>query len=206
MNLRVPPPGITQTQSYTWVMREVFIGILQPLFPGYTILRTNQVPIQRAQLPVLGVYLLDEKMTPDGDWNAGDIRFIHDVRYGFSIVIAQNDADAAEQTLDAAWWTVMGGIWANISAMKMFNNPNPDGTTIEGCMLGIRRLVYGAVGLNNETPTAELQYEATCRFRTDWPPTILDTLQTMVVTVVPGGFDPTQTETITVEYDFDATG
>ncbi len=171
------PAGITSTQSYTWVLRETFIDVLTPLFPGYTIRRTNQVPIQTAQLPVLSVYLLPERMTPDGDWNAGDVRFIHDFQIGFSIVVANNDPEAAEQQLDAAWWTLMGGLWANARLMNMDDHAlAPDNTRVEGVMLGARRFIYGTPALNNETPVAELQYEATCRYRSTWDPVITDDL------------------------------
>jgi hypothetical protein len=201
------PAGITNTQSYSWVLRETFVATLAPLFPGYTILRNNQVPIQRAQLPILGVYLLPEKMTPDGDWNAGEVRFTHDFQIGFSIIIANNGPDVAEQKLDAAWWTLMGGLWPNVGLMNMINSTTADNTRIEGVMFGMRRFVYGAIGLNNETPVAELQYETTCRYRTGWPPlTITQPLNLIAVQVVPAGVDSTQTEIIEVQYDFASTG
>jgi|SRR6516162_2512093 len=200
------PNGITETQSYSWVLREQFITVLAPYFTGYTILRNNQVPIQRTQLPVLGVYLLPEKMTPDGDLNASDIRFIHNFVVGFSVIIANNDPDIAEQKLDAAFWSIMNGLWRNASLTR-FNSPaNPDNTTFEGVALGVRRMVYGTIGMNNETPVAELQYEATCVLRTMWDPLITDDLKKIVVTVIPAGYDPTQTQPITVEYDFTSSG
>lgn len=170
------PDGITNTQSYTWVLRETFIETLTPLFAGYTIRRTNQVPIQAAQLPILNVYLLPERMTPDGDWNAGPIKFIHDFQIGFSIIIKNNDPDAAEQTLDAAWWTLMKGLWTTATLTNMVTSGTADNTRFEGVMLGARRFVYGSAGLNNETPVAELQYEATCRYRSTWAPVITNDL------------------------------
>jgi hypothetical protein len=200
------PPGITETQSYTWVLREQFIATLAPFFSGFTILRNNQVTIQRGQLPVLGVYILPEKMTPDGDANASYIRFTHNFQIGFSIIIANNDPDIAEQKLDAAWWSLMNGLWRDQSLMRMFNSGNPDDTRIEGVVAGIRRFVYGTIGKNNETPVAELQYEVNCTYRTEWAPVITDTLDKIVVTVIPSGFDAAKTQTVLVEYDFAATG
>jgi hypothetical protein len=200
--VRLLPAGITNTQSYTWVLRETFLANLAPLFPGYTILRTNQVPIQKWQLPILGIYLLPEKMTPDGVWNAGDIRFIHDFQIGFSIIVANNNPDTAEQKLDAAWWTLMNGLWPIAGLMNMLQSTAADNTRIEGVTLGVRRFVYGAIGINQETPVAELQYEATCRYRTNWPPVITDTLDHIHVDVVPAGVDQTKTEIVEVEYDF----
>lgn len=197
------PAGITATQSYTWVLRETFVAILQPLFPNYTIRRNNPETIQTWQLPIIGVYIAPEKLTPDGDWDAGCIKFIHDFQLAFSIIVANNDSDQAEQILDAAWWTLMNGLWPNVALMNMVTVPTADNTRIEGVMLGARRHVFGMIG---ETPVAELQFDVTCRYRTDWPPIITTTLDEIVVTVVPVGIDPTQTQVITVEYDFTASG
>ena len=171
------PDGITDTQSYTWTLREAFIEVLAPLFPTYTIRRTVSSPIQTASLPVLGVYILPEKMTQEGDANAGAIRFIHDFQIGFSVIIAANDPDQAEQTLDAAWWTLMGGLWKNAKLTNMIAALAADDTRIESIMLGTRRFVFGNATLNNECPLAELQYEATGRYRSSWEPVITDDLE-----------------------------
>jgi hypothetical protein len=200
------PAGITATQSFSWVLREAIIDALTPSFAGFTIVRTDRVPVQVWQLPVLGVYLKPERMTPDGDWNAGDVRFVHDFQIGFSVIIADNDGDAAEQKLDAVWWAIMTAVWANVGLMNLVQGTTVDNTRMEGCTLGVRRFVYGAMGKNNETPVAELQYEITCRYRTGWPPAIADTLNLIVLTVVPAGVDSTQTQTIEVQYDFTTTG
>jgi hypothetical protein len=203
------PAGITETQSYTWVLREQIIATLVPYFTGFTIFRNNQVPIQRAQLPVLGVYLLPERMTQEANnplGNEGMISFYHTFQIGISVIIANNDPDIAEQKLDAAFWSIMNGLWPSQTLMRMFHSPNPDGVAIEGVTSGIRRMVYGSAGLNNETPIAELQYEINCTYRSDWPPLITNTLNTIAVTVIEAGFDPTQTQTVLVQYQFSQTG
>jgi hypothetical protein len=197
------PRGITETQSYTWVLREAFVAALLPLFDGFTLLRTNQKPIQKQDLPVLGVYILQERMSPDGDLNAGDIRFIHEFQIGFSIVIANNDPDVAEQKLDAAWWSLMHGLWCNDSLTNMLvPSGTGDNTRIEGVVAGHREFVYGAVGLNNETPTAEIRYECLCKYRTRWDPVITNDLDLIVMTIAPENADPTQVQPIEVQYDF----
>jgi hypothetical protein len=197
------PPGITQTQSYTWVLRETFIATLQPFFAGWTIRRTNQDTILQEHLPVLGVYILNERMTPDGDWDAGEVRFIHDFQIGFSIMIANNSTDLVEQKLDAYWWTLMNGLWRNVSLMNLITSQNADNTRTEGVMLGNRRFVYGTVGKNNETPVGEIQYEATCRYRAEFGANITNTLDKIVVNVVPVGVVATETQTPIVVYAFD---
>ena len=197
------PAGITQTQSYTWILREQFLATLAPYFTGFTILRNNQVPIQRAQLPVLGVYLLPERMTQEANnplGNEGMITFYHTFQIGISVIIANNDPDIAEQKLDAAFWTIMNTLWPSQTLMRMA--PNADGVAIEGAISGVRRMVYGNIGKTNETPTAELQYEVNCTYRSDWPPIITDLLESIHVTVIEDGYSQDDTETVDVVYDF----
>lgn len=196
------PAGITQTQSYSWVLREQMIAAVLPLFGGFKLLRTNQVPLQARDLPVLGVYLMPERMTPDGDLNQGVIKFLHNFQIGFSVVIANNDPDIAEQKLDAAWWSLMHGLWDNAGFTNLGNSKNADNTCLEGISLGVRRMAYGAIGSNQETPIAELQYEVNGVFRSDWQPIITDDFLSIVETVIPAGYDPELTEPVEVRYDF----
>jgi hypothetical protein len=205
------PAGITATQSYTWVLRETIIATLvaAPPFQGFTLRRNDQKRIEASQLPVLGVYLLPERMTPEANnplGNEGMISFFHNFQIGISVIIANNDPDVAEQKLDAAFWAIMNTLWPSQNLMRMTHSPNPDGVAIEGVVGGVRRMVYGTVGKNNETPVAELQYEVNCTYRSDWPPIITGTLNEIMVTVIPDGFDPTKTQTVTVEYEFTSSG
>ena len=98
--------GITDTQSFSLVIRDVFYDALSsdPFFASYTCRKTKMLSVQPQLLPYLGVYIIDETMLPDGDANAGHIRFSHTLRIGFSAMIANNDQVVAEQGIDAAWW------------------------------------------------------------------------------------------------------
>jgi hypothetical protein len=178
--------GITDTQSFSLVIRDVFYDALcsDPFFDGYTCRKNKMLAVQPQLLPYLGVYIIDETMLPDGDANAGCIRFNHTLRIGFSVMIANNDQVVAEQGVDAAWWKIMNRLWPDQYIMNLLDthNPhtdtsNPDNTRIEGVTRGVRRHVFGATGLNNETPLAELQYDVSIFYRTDWPPIIIDDLE-----------------------------
>jgi hypothetical protein len=57
----------------------------------------------------------------------------------------------------------------------------PDNVRIEGVSRGTRRHVFGATGANNETPIAEMQYEATVKYEADYAPIITDNLLTLSV-------------------------
>jgi hypothetical protein len=170
--------SVTDTQSFSLVIRDVFYDALSsdPFFADYTKRKTKMLPVQPQLLPYLGVYILDETMLPDGDANAGTIRFTHTLRVGFSVMLANNDQVTAERMIDAAFWRIMNRIWPDPDIMNLLVSNNPDNTRVESITRGSRRHVFGATGLNNETPVAELQYDVSIFFRTGWPPIITDTL------------------------------
>ena len=89
---------ITDKQSYSEVLRDVFFArvVTLPFFAGFKARRCKMLQVQPEHIPYLGVYLIDEQMVPDGDANAGCIRFTHTLRIGFSVIIENNDPLAAE--------------------------------------------------------------------------------------------------------------
>lgn len=182
--------GITDTQSYSLVIRDAFFDAVSsdPFFTGYTCRKTKMLSVQSQLLPYLGVYIIDETMLPDGDANAGHIRFNHSLRIGFSVMIANNDQVAAELQIDAAFWRIMNRLWPDQHIMNLLASSNPDNTRIESITRGSRKHVFGTSGLNNETPLAELQYDVTIFHRTGWPPIITDDLEEIDITtgVKPG--------------------
>jgi hypothetical protein len=145
-------------------------------FAGYTIRPTKMLPVQANLLPYLGIYFIDEDMRPDGDANAGMIRFNHSSRIGFSIIIANNDRKQLLQQVDAAFWKVMELLWTDETLMNVLVNENSEGVGIESIPRGQRRFVWGSTGLNNETPFCECQYDVTAFWRSEWWPPITDTL------------------------------
>ncbi|UPK03106.1 hypothetical protein [Bradyrhizobium sp. 170] len=178
--------GITDTQSFSLVIRDVFFDAVSsdPFFASYSKRKNKMLSVQHQQLPYLGVYIIDETMLPDGDANAGMIRFSHTLRIGFSVMVANNDQVVAEQQIDAGYWRIMNRLWPDQYIMNLFDTmnphtgePNPDNTRIESITRGVRRHVFGATALNNETPVAEMQYDVSVFFRTGWPPIITDDLE-----------------------------
>ena len=78
--------GVTDTQSYSLVIRDAFFDAVtsDPFFAAYTCRKNKMLRVQSELLPYLGVYIIDETMLPDGDANAGCVRFSHTLRVGFS--------------------------------------------------------------------------------------------------------------------------
>jgi hypothetical protein len=205
---RPAPRGITATQSYSHVIRDSFFAALVqlPFFAGFKARRSQQLPIQEPLLPYLGVYIVSEEMPSDGDWDAGDIRFIHDLRIGCQVIIQNNDPVDAELQLDAAFWAIMNGLWTNDGLTNMLGSAMPDNTRIEGVPRGTRRHVWSSIG-SNQIPIGELEYIATVRYRSEWWPPITDDLLEIDVQTVPLAADGTvppanEVQRIISKYEF----
>jgi len=119
---------------------------------------SKAIQIQPENIPFAAVYFIEETSLPDGDANIGDIRFRMTARYGISVIIQNNDSEAAELILDAAMNAIN----------NIFKNPdlyNWDGTAdeakIQAFIRGARSHQFGNIGQNNELPIAELRYDLT---------------------------------------------
>ena len=173
------PPTITEVQSYSFVIRDAFLNRLMrsPFFSGFTARRTKQLQIQPGNIPYLGVYFVSEDMSPDGDLNAGEIRFTHQLKLGFSAIVVNNDPVACEAKLDQCFWAIMNTLWRDPYLTNMLNTTSytgvastPDNVRIEGVSRGTRRHVFGNSTLDNETPYGEMQYEATVKYSAEYAP------------------------------------
>jgi hypothetical protein len=182
--------GVTDTQSYSLVIRDVFYDAVagDPFFANYTKRTTPMLRLQPELLPYLAVYFVDEDMAPDGDFNAGAIRFSHTLQIGFSVMLANNDSVNAELMLDAAYWRIMNRLWTDQYILNLIDttNPNtgegnPDNVRVEGITKGRRRFVFGGSALANETPVSELQYTVSVFYRSIWSPVITDDLEEIAV-------------------------
>lgn len=199
---------ITEQQSSGYDIRDAFFNLMDaaPYFAAFTRRKTRMLPVQQNLIPYLGVYLVDEMMVPDGDANAGCVRFLHTVRIGFSIVVANSDPVTAEQQADRGFLQVMAIAYTNLSLMNPLHNNNPEGVRIEAITRGSRRAVHGAVSTDNETPFVEMQYEAACSFRSEWYPDITDTLDEIDMTTGIKINDPQavrdQRQQVSAVYDF----
>ena len=176
---------IGETQSSAFYLREAMLlaALRLPFFAtGFKVRRSRQMPIQKDQLPVLGVYLIDETMQPDGVGNSGDIVFVHTARIGFSVVIANNDPAEAEAMLDRAFWQLMNGLWRDpyltnfIDTFRPGQGDSPENVRFESIQRGFRQHKTGTIGPTNETPIAELQYDVSFQYRQEFAPWIEDDL------------------------------
>jgi hypothetical protein len=200
---------VTDTQSYSQVIRDAMFAktVQLAFFQGFTARRSKQLPVGTYQLPFLGVFIIGEDMLPDGDANAGEIRFTHKLRIGWQVMIENNDPVASELILDQAFWAIMNGLWRDPDLMNFIHSDMPDDTRVEAIERGTRSHEWGAGGLNNETPYGELEYIATVIYRAEYSPIITDELLDIHVETVPLADDGTvpdasEVQRIIAEYEF----
>jgi hypothetical protein len=203
-------PPFTAAQSYSQVIRDTLFAktVVLPFYAGFKARRSKQLPIQEPILPYLGVYIISEDMPPDGDDNAGEIRFIHLLRVGWQVIIENNDPVATELKLDKAFWAIMS-LWTDAKLTNMWRSDMVDNTLIEGVTRGSRRHAFGNIG-STQQPIAELEYIATVKYRTSWPALVTDTLDEINVQVVPLAADgtvppPGTVQRIIMDYEFTST-
>jgi Big-like domain-containing protein len=206
---------ITLTQSYSLVIRDIFFDAVAdvPFYANFTKRKCKMLQIQPQDVPYLGAYIVGEQHVPDGDLNAGAIKFIHTLTIGFSAVVFNNDPVECELKLDQCYWAIMNRLWPDQFIMNLldtlaYGHPalmnNPDNVRVEGVARGNRRNVWGDNKLSNELPVAEMQYDVTVVYRTDWPPVITDELHIIDVSSQFGD-PPSAVQPVHSVYDFTAT-
>jgi hypothetical protein len=177
--------------SEAFVVRDKIMARLRAMtfFNGFTKFSTNtSEQIQPENVPFLGVYFINEDMTPDGDANVGEVKFKSSATYGISVVVQNNDAAAAENKLDAAW-AAFSKIFIDPTLYNWKNVGKPNEVAIQAYTRGNRSHVFGSVGKENAIPIAEMRFNLTCDLGViDYPPVIDDDfLLIHVKTQYPGG-------------------
>jgi hypothetical protein len=201
--------GVSDTQSYSWIVLNAVFDRLSAssFFSGFTTRRiSSALPIEAGiQIPFLGVFLGQEQFDPDGDPNAGDIRFINRVPIGIQIVVKNNDPTAMLQTLDKASWFVLNQLLRDNSFTNRLKTSLPDNVTIEGVpSIRFRPDVWGLTGSKNETPVGERVFWFTFQFRTWFAPTDFPDLERITITAFPElpPADLNEVQSVTVVYEF----
>jgi hypothetical protein len=185
--------------SYPILLRDAIMARVKamPFFTGFTFTTNKALQIQPQSLPYCGVYFIQETSTPDGDANAGEVRFRTAVIIGFSVIILNNDAEAAELKLDTAMQTLAGNL---LNDETLYNG---DQVKVQGFVSGKRSHEFGNGTFDNKTPIAELRWELICDIGTiTYPPVVLDDLEVIhVTTEYP--YPPTGAPPVYSEYDME---
>jgi hypothetical protein len=202
--------GLSDTQSYSWILLNAIFDRLSnsSFFTNFACKRISSALQIEAplQMPFLGVFLGEETMIPDGDLDAGDVRFVNNVTIGIQIIIKNNDPTAMLAKLDQASWFILNQILRDNTLMNRLKTTMPDGKyfRLEGVpRIRFRPDVWGLAGSQNETPFGERLFWLTYQFRTEWYPTDFDDLERITVTTAfPVGGDTEKVEQVKVVYEF----
>jgi hypothetical protein len=191
-------------QTYPYKVREGITARVKtfPFFQGFHFSSNKALQIQPKNIPFCGIYLLQETLASDGDANAGEIRFRTIVRYGFSVIIQNNDNVEAEKKLDKALQSIQIGLFTDPT---FYNNKT---FRLQGFTSGSRTHVYGSIGLDNELPIAELRYELTCDLGViDYQPVVPDMLEVVHIKTAYPSIEKKDTSfQVEAEYDIDQPG
>lgn len=128
-----------------------------------TFVRTPLLQMNPDDLPVCGVYILREKRAPDGDANAREARFIHELTLGFSgaVNIDTQKREEVMRTLEETMASIDDLVLKNIPFMRL----------IEG-VIGMDRVSqYSKMA---ETTLGEIRVEMTVTYRSEFTPDVPD--------------------------------
>ena len=188
--------------SYAMIVRDAMLARIQtmPFFTTFKFSTNKSEAIQPENVPFFGMYFINEDLTPDGDANAGEPSFRSSALYGFSIIVQNNDAAAAENTLDEAWVLLLDKLFTDPS---LYLNPS---AMIQAYVRGNRTHQFGAVGANNAIPIAECRFTLTCDLGViDFPPIVDELHKVHLETRYPPGSDPAEVQQTIAEYDLTTT-
>lgn len=176
-----------------------------PFFSTFKFSTDKSQSIDPANIPFAGVYFINEDLTPDGDANAGEVRFRSMAMYGVSIIVQNNDAKAAEYKLDEAFKLVTVNVFNDPKMYNWKNAGKPGEVAVQAFTRGSRTHQFGNAGADNATPVAELRFTLTCDLGTlDFPPVIEDDFKKFhIETRYPAGSDPAEVQQTTAEWDIE---
>jgi hypothetical protein len=189
--------GLSDTQSYAWILLNAIYDRLtqSSFFSGFVCKRISSALQVESEIhiPFLGIFLGEEIYDPDGDINAGDVRFINKVTIGVQIIVRNNDPTAMLQKLDQASWFALNQILRDNTLMNRCKSGMPDGDyfRLEGIpRIRFRPDVWGVTGMKNETAIGERLFWLTYQFRTEWYPNVFDDLERITITTAFPPGDP----------------
>jgi hypothetical protein len=200
--------GLSDSQSYSHIILNAIYDRLSSssLFVNFPCKRiSSALQIQSdIQIPFIGVFLGEENMTPDGDLNAGDIRFEHLIQIGIQIVVKNNDPVAMQALLDRASWFALNQLLRDNSFTNRLTTSLPDNVTIEGVpRVYFRPDVWGTTTGMQETPVGERCFWFTFKLRSEWYPTDFPELERITVTTAfPIGGDTAGVEQVKIVHEF----
>jgi hypothetical protein len=156
---------------YASMVQKASLAVAQAVFGARfkTYRSTPMLQLQPSDLPVLGIYILRERRTPNGHANHAQPKFIDEIRLGFSMGIQAETADQNHIYQLEEWMTELEtSLLTNAKWVQL-----TDG--IEGMD---RASQYAKVG---ETTLFEIRDELWFFTQSEFPPKVDDWLEKVVV-------------------------
>jgi hypothetical protein len=190
----------TDVNSYSHIIQLGMLDrmrLVAPFIGAARYARSRARAIRPEHIPLVGCYIMEEGLSPDGEPAVAEPRFLHRLTLAFSYIIMDNDTDEVEDMLDVGHWAIMG----------LLHDPEwhhfPQGVRIEAVTGGNRTHHFGNLGSSqNETPIAEMRMELYLTYRSSFEPYVNDIFKTfhMETSQVPpyppdGGIPPIIIET-----------
>lgn len=204
---------ITDVQTYGYILHQFIYDTVtsDPFFANFTVRRaTGALPVELwSQVPYLGIYALEEPLTPDGALNQGEIRLTHIVPIGFQFILRNNDPNILLRDLDRVKQYLLRLLLRMDELTNRFDTALEGGVAFNGIARGrIRTPRWGLTGSKNETPVGEQELELSFSFATAWYPFGFPDLERItVITGFPGpGSTPEerqQIQQVKMVYKFD---
>ncbi len=149
-----------------------------PFFSTFNFSTDKAKVIETGSIPFAGVYFINEDLTPDGDANAGDVRFRSAAMYGISVIVQNNDTEQAEYKLDEAWKLLSVQIFTDPTMYNWKNVGKSGEVLVQAFTRGNRSHQFGNAGADNAHPIAELRFTLTADLGViDYDPVITDDLK-----------------------------
>jgi hypothetical protein len=156
-----------------------------------TFRKTPMLQINKADLPIMGVYILREQRSADGDANVGVPKFLHHLTLGIAgAVSVESDAEGEFLGLEDTMTAIDEFLLRKKSWLDL----------IEGVVSMDRKSQYSKVG---EVSLAEIRVEMVVQFRSQYEPVIEDDFLTMHVKTAYPTAATTDSEVLQVEAEFD---
>jgi hypothetical protein len=153
--------------DYATQIAEKAFAILSDALRGQfkTFRKAPMLTFTASDMPALGVFILRERWSPDGDPNVAEPKFVHQLTLGISGSVAVSTDEQNE-------YLKLRDLMSQVDTL-LLSNPSFVSMT-EGVTLVDQTAQYATVG---ETPLAEFRKDMTVQFRSNWEPAITDDLK-----------------------------
>ncbi len=180
-------------------IRDAIVDRLTPVVSWGKVRKTQLPQLQPTDLPALSVFIMGERLGPDGDTNAGEPRFESETTIGISVVRGFDETLVLDGLMDVEVDSLEATLLSDPTFVRSYHD-SVDPPFFESVESITRRRLFPQTG---ETYFAELRLEMVFMVRVDFPPNLSATLDHVRMTSAPANSGE-HTPTISVDIDLTA--